>query len=131
MPKKKEPKKKPSKSAIPIDWEVVDWLFQCGCDGTEIAARLGINKKTLYRAVEREHGVQYGAYKAQKRASGDSLIKEKQMEHLMDGDRAMAMYLGKVRLGQSEKPTTTQSNEIVEALTQAINKAHTEHADGN
>lgn len=88
---------------IHIDWSKVDRMLEAGCDGTEVAATLGINEETLYRACERENKVGFVDYKATKRASGDRLLRMKQFEIAMTGDKAMLIWLGKQRLGQAEK----------------------------
>ena len=86
-----------------IEWAKVDRMLEAGCDGTEIAATLGICPETLYRACDRENKVGFVAYSAIKRASGDRLLKVKQFEIAMTGDKTMLVWLGKQRLGQSEK----------------------------
>lgn len=91
------------RNKINIDWNKVDRMLEAGCDGTEVAATLGINEETLYRACERENKVGFVDYKATKRASGDRLLRVKQFEIAMTGDKAMLIWLGKQRLGQAEK----------------------------
>jgi len=78
-------------------------MLEAGCKGTEVAAVLGISRDTLYRACQREHKVDFADYKALKRASGDRLLRVKQFEIAMTGDKTMLVWLGKQRLGQSEK----------------------------
>lgn len=78
-------------------------MLEAGCDGTEVAATLGIHPDTLYNTCERDHKTGFSAYSATKRASGDRLLKVKQFEIAMTGDRTMLVWLGKQRLGQSEK----------------------------
>ena len=86
-----------------IDWNKVDRLLEAGCPGTEVAATLGIHEDTLYRACERENKQGFAAYSAIKRASGDRLLRVKQFEVAMAGDKTMLVWLGKQRLGQAEK----------------------------
>lgn len=86
-----------------IDWNKVDRMLEAGCDGTEVAATIGIHPDTLYRACERENKIGFADYLATKRASGDRLLKVKQFEIAMTGDKTMLVWLGKQRLGQSEK----------------------------
>jgi len=73
------------------------------CEGTEIAEALGIDKETLYRAVNREKKVDFALYKSQKRANRKSILREKQMELAEKGDRGMLIWLGKQYLNQSDK----------------------------
>ena len=78
-------------------------MLEADCTGTEIAATLGVHPNTLYRSCETENKVSFGDYSAIKRASGDRLLKVKQFEVAMTGDKTMLVWLGKQRLGQSEK----------------------------
>ena len=93
-----------------IDWKRVDELLEADCEGTEIAAALGINPLTLYRRCETDHKVIFSKYLQEKKASGNSLLKEKQFDIALEGDKTMLIWLGKQRLGQSDK--TQQSIEI-------------------
>lgn len=87
-----------------INWAQVDEYLRAGCDGVSIAAFIGISPLTLYRAVEREHNVNFDSYRQLKRAEGDDLILYTQYKMaIKDNDKAMLIWLGKQRLGQSEK----------------------------
>lgn len=98
-----------------IDWRTVDRLLQAGCTGVQIAARLGIANETLYRATEREHKMGFDAYAADKRAHGDTLLLEKQMEAAMKGDKTMLIWLGKQRLGQKER-SANENETLIKVL---------------
>lgn len=78
-------------------------MLEAGCDGTEVASSIGIHEDTLYNACESDHKMGFSAYKAAKRATGDQLLKSKQFEVAMSGDRTMLVWLGKQRLGQVDK----------------------------
>jgi len=93
-----------------IDWKTVDKLLEADCEGTEIAAYLGIVPNTLYRRCETDHKVIFSKYLQEKKAKGNSLLKVKQFDKAMSGDRTMLVWLGKQRLSQSDK--TQQSIEI-------------------
>ena len=86
-----------------IEWAKVDRMMEAGCTGPEVAATLGVCPDTLYRACERDNKIGFADYSAIKRASGDRLLKVKQFEVAMTGDKTMLVWLGKQRLGQSEK----------------------------
>lgn len=86
-----------------IDWNKVARMLEAGCGGTEVAATLGIHPNTLYRVCEKENKVSFSDYSATKRASGDRLLRVKQFEIAMTGDKTMLVWLGKQRLGQAEK----------------------------
>lgn len=85
-----------------IDWNKAGRLLEAGCDGTEVAAAFGIHPDTLYKACERDNKMGFSAYLATKRASGDRLLRVKQFEIAMTGDKTMLVWLGKQRLGQKE-----------------------------
>ena len=88
---------------VDIDWKKVDKLLEADCEGTEIAAYLGIVPNTLYRRCEADHKISFSKYLQEKKAKGNSLLKVKQFDAAMSGDKTMMIWLGKQRLGQKEK----------------------------
>ena len=88
---------------VDIDWKRVNELLEADCEGTEIAAHLGIVPETLYRRCEADNKISFSKYLQEKKASGNSILKEKQFTIAKDGDKTMLIWLGKQRLGQSEK----------------------------
>jgi|32_taG_2_1085360.scaffolds.fasta_scaffold60507_2 hypothetical protein len=86
-----------------IDWKEVDKYLVAGATGTEVAAMLGIHPDTLYLRCKEEHNIGFSDYLQQKREKGDSMLKLKQFEQAMEGDRGMLIWLGKNRLDQSDK----------------------------
>ena len=86
-----------------IDWKKVDQMLQAACTGPEIAAALGFHPDTLYNACKQDHKTDFSAYSQAKRAHGDLLLKTAQFKKAMDGDNTMQIWLGKNRLGQSER----------------------------
>jgi len=106
-----------ARKKIHIDWADVDMLLQAGCTGVEVAATIGIHPNTLYERCEKENNLGFSEYSATKRASGDRLLKMKQFEIAMSGDKTMLVWLGKQRLGQSDKNAvdhTTQGGKITD-----------------
>lgn len=105
MPRIKRPeKRKRGKPQITIDWHKVDRFLESGCTGTEIAGSFGCHPDTLYKQCEDEKGMLFSAYAAQKRGSGDSLIRAAQMRLALTGNSSMLIWLGKNRLGQKDDP---------------------------
>jgi hypothetical protein len=105
MPRAESPVKLPPyRPTIPIDWEKVDELLEYGCTGVEIAARLGITGETLYERTQREKGASFSLYANEKRAKGDTLLREYQFKQAKKGNITMLIWLGKQRLGQKENP---------------------------
>ena len=95
---------KKAEEVIQIDWDKVDELLEAGCDGTQIAAFLGCHEDTLYNRCQEEKNLAFSAYKAQKRAKGDSALLTAQFEAAVkEKDRGMLIWLGKQRLGQTDK----------------------------
>lgn len=60
------------------------------------------------------HKMQWQEYLQQCKASGDSLLREKQFEVAMNGDKTMLVWLGKQRLNQTEKQTIQHNLDNVE-----------------
>jgi hypothetical protein len=85
-----------------IDWSEVDRYLEAGCTGSEIAGFLGIAADTLYNRCEVDHKVNFSAYSQQKKSRGEALLRAKQYQMAMKGDRTLLVWLGKNRLGQKE-----------------------------
>ena len=90
-----------------IDWKRVDELLEADCEGTEIAAHLGLVPDTLYKRCQEDNKLRFSDYLRQKKAKGNSLLKEKQFEKAISGDSGMLVWLGKNRLNQSDKKQQT------------------------
>lgn len=96
----------------PIDWERVDELLMCGCLGTEIAAQFDMHPNTFYDRVTQKYGISFTDYCSEKRALGDSLLREAQFKKATKKlDNTMLVWLGKQRLGQRESPQDVVVNE--------------------
>jgi hypothetical protein len=90
-----------------IDWKRVDELLEADCEGTEIAAYLGLVPDTLYKRCQEDNKLRFSDYLRQKKAKGNSLLKEKQFEKAISGDSGMLVWLGKNRLNQADKRQQT------------------------
>ena len=86
-----------------IDRQIVDEYLLAQCQGTEIADLLGIAADTLYRRCEEEFSMTFTAYSQQKKSAGKAVLRKKQWEMALNGDRTMAVWLGKQVLGQRDK----------------------------
>lgn len=64
---------------------------------------LGIHPDTLYKAVENEYKMTFTAYSQEKKAEGRELLRKKQFDIALDGDKTMLVWLGKQYLGQTDK----------------------------
>lgn len=92
-----------SRPKTEIDWARVDELLVAQCDGAGIASILGIHPNTLYRLCEEEFSMSFSAYSQQKRGEGRELLRAKQYELALSGDKTMLVWLGKQYLNQREK----------------------------
>lgn len=86
----------------PIDWKMVDTLLMSGCTGAEIASHFDMHPITFYERVERQYGTSFTNYSSEKKQKGESLLRHKQFEVALKGDKTMLVWLGKNRLGQKE-----------------------------
>lgn len=86
-----------------IDWNKVDKYLQAQCDGVGIAGLLGIHPNTLYRLCEEEFKISFSEYSATKKAEGRELLRAKQFQSAMEGDKALQIWLGKQYLAQRDK----------------------------
>lgn len=91
------------RSKADIDFQVVDDMLEAGCTGEEVAARLGIHADTLYNRIKEQTNLGFSAYRQQKVALGDQILREKMYGKAKSGDTTMLIFLGKVRLGMKEK----------------------------
>lgn len=128
MTKEVKEEKPPARMGHPpleIDWHKVDMYLEADCNGTEVAASMGICVDTLYRRCEKEKGMTFAVYKQQKRAKGDLAIKLTQHKLALEKDRGMLIWLGKNRLDQKDAPTNDKSpnDSKLDQLTAEI-KAH-------
>ena len=101
-----------------IDWPLVDAMLEAGCTGEEVAASLGCHADTLYRRIEHEQKVGFAAYRQQKIALGDRILREKLFTKAKAGDTTSLIFLAKTRLGMSEKVEVEHN--IPEATAQTI-----------
>lgn len=87
-----------------IDWDKADQLFVAGCTGSEVAAYFSIHPETFYERIKAEKGMGVTQYAGRLREKGDSLLRAAQFEEaIKKRDRGMLIWLGKNRLGQTDK----------------------------
>jgi len=96
---KKEP---PKNIKYIIDWKKVDELLEAGCTVVEIASHFGTIRENLYKRFEKEFGYSLSTHAQQKRESGENILRVKQFELAKEGSIPMLIWLGKVRMGQTE-----------------------------
>jgi hypothetical protein len=95
------------RNEIPIDWIVVDDFLMAGSPGTEIADFFGIHANTLYNRIQEKYNCGFSEYCQQKKSSGEAMLRKQQFHKALgltkDGDNTLLIWLGKQRLGQTEK----------------------------
>jgi AraC-like DNA-binding protein len=105
---------------IIIDWKKVDDLLEAGCTIVQIASHFRCTRETIYERFEKEKGLSLSTYAQQKRESGENILRAKQHELAKEGNIPMLIWLGKVRLGQSE----TQVISSIAPNQESIDKDH-------
>lgn len=86
-----------------IDWEKVDKYLQAQCDGVGIASLLGVCPDTLYLKCQKDKKMGFSEYSAIKRSEGKELLRAKQFQVAMTGDKTMLVWLGKQHLNQTDR----------------------------
>ena len=86
-----------------IDWDTVGKLLEADCKTVDIARQLGVSEMTLYRRCKSDLNVSYVTFSQQKKMLGDNLLRAKQYQTAMSGNVTMQIWLGKQRLGQTDK----------------------------
>lgn len=108
MPRKRvKTNEKAGRPIIPIDWQLVKHMCRAGAAGTHIATRLGMHPDTFYDRVAQEHGTDFTRFRMANMQEGDDLLRMKQFEMALKGDRTMLIWLGKNRLQQRDKHELT------------------------
>lgn len=88
---------------VTIDWDTVGKLLEAGCSGESIATQFGIHRTTLYNRCKVDMGLTFSTFSQQKKMLGDNLLRAKQYQTAMSGNVTMQIWLGKQRLGQTDK----------------------------
>lgn len=100
---RKREKKKCGRPKKEINWKKVDEYLRAQCDGVGIASLLGMNPETLYKACKEYNKMGFSEYSALKRSEGKELLRFKQFQTALDGDKTMMVWLGKQYLDQKER----------------------------
>ena len=90
----------------PIDLELLKKLASMFCTREEIAALLGVSRRTLQRNPDFARAYRQG------QNSGKITVRRAQVQKALAGDTTMLIWLGKTILGQFEK---TRTEAIVKA----------------
>lgn len=85
-----------------IDWHEFDKLLALQCKKDEIASWFDCSEDTIERRVKEAHNMTYAEYSALKMGKGKIALRRNQLQ-LSKTNAAMAIFLGKNWLGQSDK----------------------------
>lgn len=107
-------KKKIGRPRAIIDWDKVDKFLIAGCSGVEIAGYYGLHYDSLYKYCKIDKKMNFSEYSILKKAKGNSLLRAKQYEIAMGGDKTMLVWLGKNRLEQTDKIEKKLSGELTQ-----------------
>jgi hypothetical protein len=94
------PKEGPGHPSAVIDLLTVERAASIGCPVEDIAALLGIGRRTLYDHMERDPAVADAIEKG--RGTGRATVRRMQWEKAQTGDTPMLIWLGKVLCGQKD-----------------------------
>jgi len=97
-----------------IDWTKVNKYLQAQCNGTGIAGLLGIHPNTLYEACKQTFNISFSEYSEQKKSEGKELLRGKQFQVAMEGDKTMLVWLGKQYLEQKDKSDLTSDDKPIQ-----------------
>jgi hypothetical protein len=125
------PAKQPNKRGRPkvdIDWDKVGKMLEAGCSAVGIAATIGCDEDTLRKRCPADNNCTFSEFSQQKKAKGDELLRTKQFQVAMTGDKTMLVWLGKQRLGQADKQEI--GNKDGEAFKQEVEVIFTNDGNG-
>lgn len=94
-----------------IDFKYLKTLCQRPISSEDIAAILDVSKDTLERAIKKNYGVSFAAYKEQNLAGLRVSILEQQLKIMHKGNASMAIWLGKQYCAQKDK-TEISSDDV-------------------
>lgn len=99
-----------------LNWEEFEKLVSYQCTQEEIAAFFNISVDTLDRCCQREYGQKLAEVWDKKKKYGRVKVKKTQFALMEQGSTAMAIYLGKYLLGQTDTPLDKELLEVAQAL---------------
>lgn len=86
-----------------IDWDRVGEMFEADCSVEGVAATIGVHRDVLYKRCKVDLKTELTTLKQEKKAKGDLMLREVQQRTALGGNVTMQIWLGKQRLGQSDK----------------------------
>lgn len=111
---KPEAKKKTGRPKANIDWDQVGAMLEAGATSVGIAATIGCDEATMRKRCPGDNKCTFSQFAQQKRAKGDEILRVAQFETAKGGNVTMQIWLGKQRLGQSDKQEITTDPRVNE-----------------
>lgn len=99
---------KPGPKTIEIEWEKVDQLARIHCTHEEVASVLNCSVETLQRRCKDDHDEEFAEYYRRKREGGKASLRRRQW-NMAETNPAMAIWLGKQYLGQTDNQKIEQT----------------------
>jgi hypothetical protein len=96
-----------------INWRQFDKMCEVQCTLIEIAAMFECSPDTIERACERDRGMKFADYYAQKSQGGKRSLRRKQYGTAMKGNVTMMIWLGKQWLEQTDRKDITSNGETI------------------
>jgi hypothetical protein len=93
-----------------LPWEEIEKLCKIDCTGEEIAAFIDCDYDTLQTACKRINKIPISEYIKIKRGAGNVSLRRRQFKTAMEGNTTMLIWLGKQRLGQTDKQVIESTN---------------------
>lgn len=98
------------------DWAFVRNAALSGVTQADIAAALGCHSETLAIHFERKFKTTYYEFVQQRDARGRADLMLKMHAEAMGGNSTMLIWLGKNRLGQSDRAEISQHSEVTHSI---------------
>ena len=99
---------------IEIDMDILGGLCRIHCTNAEIASILGINEDTFYDRVKNDK--EFSEIIKKHRNEGKMSLRRIQWDLAKKGSTAMAIFLGKNLLNQTDSPQESEDNSDLEFI---------------
>lgn len=118
-------KKKNGRPPIPIEKDTFEYLLSCGCTLKMIAGFFAMkfgscSEDTIERWCKKNYKKTFFEVSSLYKEGGKSRILMKQMEVALNGSEKMLIWLGRVRLGQSENGPKEEAQDKTSKLYEAL-----------
>lgn len=99
----RKPERKGGRGRKKISISRVQKMFQAGCTSSEVCSAQAVCLKTMQDFVYEQTGMKLGEFKQFCAEQGNATLREVQYDKAVAGDNTMLIFLGKDRLGQSDR----------------------------